>query len=66
MLDKLSKINNSGEPEFIKGKYILEFLEQDEQGWSLIDAREKRLGSSQKLSYHFRGSNSVSTFYELH
>ena len=42
LLDKLSKINNSGEPEFIKGKYILEFLEQDEQGWSLIDiAREK-------------------------
>ena len=42
MLDKVSKIENTGESEFIKGKYLLEFLNQADQGWTLIDtAREK-------------------------
>ncbi|MEE2924462.1 MAG: hypothetical protein VX619_06745 [bacterium] len=42
MLDKVSKVENTGESEFIKGKYMLEFLNQADEGWTLIDtAREK-------------------------
>ena len=42
MLDKLAELESSGESEFIKGKYILEFLDQTDEGWTLIDiARDK-------------------------
>tara|TARA_Y100000589_G_scaffold128889_1_gene122702 strand:- start:391 stop:2973 length:2583 start_codon:yes stop_codon:yes gene_type:complete len=38
MLDKVAELESTGESEFIKGKYLLEFLDQEREAWKLIDA----------------------------